>query len=534
MQDGPLRSARDHERVAVPVGRLVVIWGIALAIAATFLVVRSSDRAAREDAALAAGQARAEALASLVADEIEDLYDRLESTAETLLAGPVDRSALDAALPVTGLPVATVMDAETLDVLALNIDVEIEGAQIIAWMPSIVRAVEGERSMGELASIFDGRSLAAFSVPFESTDGRQRVFAVGTLLDDSRFGDLVTSVQDGFRVQLVTTDGRALMDNGVDPRPSEDDVEVRASVADANWAVHVSAPYAAVDPDLGTIWHHGGFLAIVTLLLAAVLAWWVTKAYSDAATIEAAYGRLAWAARQQREFSALVSHELRTPATSASGLATFLAGQWDRLDPDRRRDLAERVARSTNGLAQLVQDLGLSSRLTDGVLPLEPQRHVAGDLVRAAIDVADVPASRITVDGDLEAEVEVDARYATRAVAGLLRNAVIHGGDGDVVVTIGQEGKGLAIVVRDHGPGVPADFRDHLFEPFTQAQSHMRRTHGGTGLGLHLVAAIVDQLGGTITHHDADPGAAFVVVLPRRGQRRSTNTEPASATRAAT
>lgn len=524
------RPAHEHERARLPVARLAVIWGVAVAVAVTFLLVKASDRSAREDAAFQRAEALANANAGLVGAEVRSSLARLTSTANALLTGDIDRSDLDAAMPVTGLPLLAVLDAETLDVLAINLDVVVDGPQIVAWMPSIAKALDGRPSVGQLAGITEA-PIVAFAVPYRSDDGRDRVFAVGTPLDQSRFTEILASAPAEAHVGIHAADGSQLLDNGVD---EEAGIRVLSSrIETTDWQIVVAGSSAAFDPDLASPWEDLRWLALLALLVSGLLAWWVTRALSDAATIEAAYGRLAWGARQQREFSALVSHELRTPTTSAAGLATFLAQQWDHLDPDRRHDLAKRVARSTSALSDLVQDLDLSGRLTDGILPLQPVEQQIAQIVDAAIEHASLDRSAVTVRGDLDAMVEVDTRYAVRALGGVLHNAAVHG-RAPIELTVAHEGADVAIVIRDHGPGVPHDFRDLLFEPFTQAQSHLRRTHGGTGLGLHLVAAIVEQLGGRISHHDAKPGAAFAIHLPHRAQRRSTKTEPASAIRAAT
>ncbi len=524
------RPKPDHARVRISTSRLLLVWGIAFAVAATFLLVKSSDRDARRDAAMQQAQALSSSTGGLVEAEVRASFDRLQSTANALLRGEVDRATLDAASPVTGLPLLTVLDSQTVEILAINLDVPVDGPQIIAWMPSIARAFTGERSVGQLAGITD-TPIVAFALPYTAHDGSERVLAVGSPLAQSRFAEVMAATPSDVHVAIHASDDTTLLDNGV---PDTDGIRAISSrIPGTDWNVHVAGSEAAFDPDLAAPLQDPRILGALALLVVSLLAAWVTRALSDAATIEAAYGRLAWGARQQREFSALMSHELRTPATSASGLAAFLAERWDHIDPERRRELAERVARSTSHLAELVQNLDLSSRLAEGILPLRPTQQQVVTLVNGALEHAGTDREHVMIRGDLDAVVAVDGRYAVRALAGLITNARVHGG-APIEISVAVERQDVAIVVRDHGPGVPRDFRDHLFEPFTQAQSHLRRTHGGTGLGLHLVAAIIEQLGGRISHHDARPGAAFVVHLPVRDHRRSTKTEPVSAIRAAT
>ncbi len=77
----------------------------------------------------------------------------------------------------------------------------------------------------------------------------------------------------------------------------------------------------------------------------------------------------------------------------------------------------------------------------------------------------------------------------------------------------------VRISVRDHGPGIPADFRAHMFAKFAQADATDARRKGGTGLGLSIVKQIVSRLGGTVDFEDASGGGTvFHVDLAGRAQ----------------
>src|SRR6202044_4217745 len=87
--------------------------------------------------------------------------------------------------------------------------------------------------------------------------------------------------------------------------------------------------------------------------------------------------------------------------------------------------------------------------------------------------------------------------------------------DGEVVVAIEKEPDVVRITVRDHGPGIPTDFKPLIFEKFAQADAGNDRKKGGTGLGLSIVKQIVDRLGGEVGFADAPgDGTIFYVQLP--------------------
>jgi DNA-binding response OmpR family regulator len=101
-------------------------------------------------------------------------------------------------------------------------------------------------------------------------------------------------------------------------------------------------------------------------------------------------------------------------------------------------------------------------------------------------------------------------------VTNLLSNAVKFSPGGDeVVVAIERRGENMRISVRDHGPGIPEEFKPHIFQKFAQADSSDARQKGGTGLGLNIVKQLIHQHGGTVGFEPAPGGGTnFHVELP--------------------
>jgi two-component system OmpR family sensor kinase len=116
-------------------------------------------------------------------------------------------------------------------------------------------------------------------------------------------------------------------------------------------------------------------------------------------------------------------------------------------------------------------------------------------------------------------EVVGDADRLQQVVLNLVSNAQRHTAPGTAVeVTVRAVGGSCAeLVVRDHGPGVPQDLADRIFERFVRADASRTRDDGGAGLGLAIVAAIAAGHGGTVavgTPADGAGGAEFTVRLP--------------------
>jgi CheY-like chemotaxis protein/anti-sigma regulatory factor (Ser/Thr protein kinase) len=112
--------------------------------------------------------------------------------------------------------------------------------------------------------------------------------------------------------------------------------------------------------------------------------------------------------------------------------------------------------------------------------------------------------------------VRADYDRLFQVITNLLSNAIkFSPWDGEVVVAVENRNDIVRISVRDKGPGIPADFKPHMFEKFAQADSSDARQKGGTGLGLSIVKGIVLRLGGEVSF-DSVPGCTvFHVDLPR-------------------
>ncbi|MFG2355335.1 ATP-binding protein [Streptomyces sp. NPDC048521] len=226
-----------------------------------------------------------------------------------------------------------------------------------------------------------------------------------------------------------------------------------------------------------------------------------------------------------RRFAADASHELRTPVASVRGHAELALLHPGPVPPEVTRAL-HRITAESARMGEMVDDLLLLARLDAG-RPLE-SRPV--DLTRLVLDaVADAraagPGHRWTLDLPKDpVTVAGDAHRLHQVLANLLANARVHTPAGTkVTVTVETDGEQARLSVHDDGPGVPEDIRPTVFERFTRAE-HRRppdATGGGAGLGLSIVAAVVEAHGGDVGL-ESGPGATTLTVrLPAHGTRGS-------------
>jgi two-component system, OmpR family, sensor kinase len=140
--------------------------------------------------------------------------------------------------------------------------------------------------------------------------------------------------------------------------------------------------------------------------------------------------------------------------------------------------------------------------------------HLARDTVSDAHATA--PGRPIAVHADGPMLVLGDAHQLRQVLGNLVRNALVHTpADSPIEVNVGREDGEVRLEVRDHGPGLPTDDPDELFERFWRAEGGRERGKSGAGLGLAIVAGIVGAHGGRVSAANAaGGGAAFVVTLP--------------------
>jgi two-component system, OmpR family, sensor kinase len=212
---------------------------------------------------------------------------------------------------------------------------------------------------------------------------------------------------------------------------------------------------------------------------------------------------------RQRQFVADASHELRTPLTSILANLELLA---DVLDGERG-EAAQSALRSSQRMRRLVGDLLLLARAdAKRQLPREPT-DVGRVLVEAAAELGPVADGHVLdIDAD-EAIVDGTRDELHRMALNLMENAIRHTPAGTHVnARVAAENGQVVLSVQDDGPGVPEELRDRIFERFVRGAGDRGSS---SGLGLSIVRAVAQSHGGSVELEDTEPGARFVVRLPR-------------------
>jgi signal transduction histidine kinase len=221
------------------------------------------------------------------------------------------------------------------------------------------------------------------------------------------------------------------------------------------------------------------------------------------------------------EFISMVSHELRTPLTSIHGSLGLISAKFGESLPPSAKQLVEIAHRNSQLLKRLVDNVLDLHKMESGALALEIRTLELRTLLEQAIDANQPYAAQFGVRLQLQEpapglQVAGDSDRVIQVLTNLLSNAAKFSPPrGTVLVAAQSRPPYVRVTVTDRGPGVPAWFRERLFQRFAQADSSTARPRGGTGLGLSISKAILERMKGRIGFDaESSDGTTFYFDLP--------------------
>jgi len=225
----------------------------------------------------------------------------------------------------------------------------------------------------------------------------------------------------------------------------------------------------------------------------------------------------ALASRAKSEFLANMSHELRTPLNAIIGFSDLI--ERDVPDGGRVGEYAGHIHRAGQHLLGIISDILDISKIESGSFELNYDRHPTSEIVEASVALIQPRLDskkqnlEVKVPKDLP-DVMADARRIKQVLLNLLSNANKFTPDGGKITLIAAAERSGAITfaVGDTGIGMTPDQVQHALKPFAQVDSGYARLQEGTGLGLPLAKALVEQHGGRFVIHSA-PGAGTTVAF---------------------
>jgi signal transduction histidine kinase len=219
--------------------------------------------------------------------------------------------------------------------------------------------------------------------------------------------------------------------------------------------------------------------------------------------------------RAERDFLANAAHELRTPVTAIANALEVLQAGADDSPEDRKRFMAH-AQRETERMARLLSTLLTLARAEGATEPPRLEPIEVEPLVREVVDrleLSDGVAVHVEVRTD--AQVLSDPDLLRQALLNVAANAADHTREGEIRVSASAARAYVDIVVSDTGPGIPAEYRDRVFERFFRGGD---RSTPGFGLGLSIAARAVRVLGGEVSlESEVGHGTTIVMRLPAVG-----------------
>ena len=218
----------------------------------------------------------------------------------------------------------------------------------------------------------------------------------------------------------------------------------------------------------------------------------------------------------RREFVADVSHEIKTPLTGILGAVDMLE---DGGASDAQRPLLSMISKESKRLNTLVQQVLDLARLERESNALDPAETDLADLVRETVESLRPRAEAAGIALSFAAPeapcvATIDARLVSEAIANLVSNAIRHSGSPDVAVSVSATARGFAVVVEDHGIGIPPEHAERIFERFHRVDPARAAESGGAGLGLAIVRCIARLHGGDVWFSPVVPsGSRFTLVV---------------------
>lgn len=225
--------------------------------------------------------------------------------------------------------------------------------------------------------------------------------------------------------------------------------------------------------------------------------------------------------RLKNEFISTVSHELRTPLTSIRGSLGLIAGGVAGEIPGRVKSMIDIAHKNSERLVRLINDILDIEKIESGKMTFQLKAVELLPLLEQCVEANRGYAEQYQVEfviteSPTDLKINADPDRIMQVLTNLLSNAAKFSPPGSrVEISARRTGAQVCVAVRDHGNGIPDEFKGRIFQKFAQADSSDSRQKGGTGLGLSIVKAIVEKHGGTVGFDTtAGQGTTFYFKLP--------------------
>lgn len=237
--------------------------------------------------------------------------------------------------------------------------------------------------------------------------------------------------------------------------------------------------------------------------------------------------------QMKNEFISTVSHELRTPLTAINGsIGLVLGGLTGDLSKETK-SLLEVASRNCDRLIRLINDILDIEKIESGKLVLKLTPSPVDALIKSSIEANRPFADNLKVglvmkECPSDIRINVDPDRFAQIMTNLISNACKYAPIGDAVeISAHRETGCVKVMIQDFGPGIPEEFRAHIFKKFSQADSSDARQKSGTGLGLNIAKSLVEGFGGKIGFDSQlGKGTTFYFEIPEWSENNQPKIAP--------
>lgn len=210
--------------------------------------------------------------------------------------------------------------------------------------------------------------------------------------------------------------------------------------------------------------------------------------------------------KEQKRFLGDIAHELCSPLARLR----MSVGVLEQKIPSGSRQDLDSLNEEAEELSQLINELLDFSKASIAVDSLPAHDIIIAPLL-AQLSERDGMGGKVDIQCPPDLRVTANTDLLRRALGNVLRNALRYAGDGGPIeLRAEKKGKSVIIEVRDRGPGIPEDWLERIFEPFTRPEKARTREAGGAGLGLAIAQTCVEGMGGRIRAENRSGGGLTV------------------------
>lgn len=219
--------------------------------------------------------------------------------------------------------------------------------------------------------------------------------------------------------------------------------------------------------------------------------------------------------QRQSNFLLSVTHELKTPlASNKLYLQTLLKRKT--LERDQQEELLEQAITENKRLEGMIENILTATRIENHRLELNYEKIALDQEIKRIVENWSRERTKVQLNLKENLVANVDPFVIEVAVVNLLENAFKYGGkQPQIEVSLSKESDSIQINIKDQGIGIPAKFKESIFDKFVRIGNEETRIQKGTGLGLYIVKELLKIHGGSISYSDNEPrGSHFKIILP--------------------